>query len=93
MDIANLCKHILDFLPRLFYTTKNVGNNKMNEIFRTRLKYHMQVNRYRLVDVAKGIGVSRQCVQNWRCGRNNPSLNRLEEVATFLNVLPQDLIT
>lgn len=64
----------------------------MNEIFKIRLRYHMTTNRYRLRDLAEGVGVSTQCVQMWREGQCMPSINRLGKIAAFLNVRPSDLI-
>ncbi len=65
----------------------------MNDIFKIRLRYHMTTNRYRLKDLAEGVGVSVQCVQMWRGGQSMPSINRLGKIAKFLNVQLADLIT
>ena len=65
----------------------------VRQIFRERLAYHMRVQRYRLADIAGNLGVTTQSVQNWTCGRTMPSLVRVEQLATFLCVPVNDLIT
>lgn len=62
---------------------KNIlGRIIMYEIFESLLK----ANKCRAVDVAKATGISQTVFSEWKKGKSNPKIDKLQKIADFFGV-------
>lgn len=65
---------------------------EINEIFAQNLRSIMEEKRYRQIDIANGIGVSKQIVSAWASGQYMPRMKMLDKLCTFLGCNRSDLL-
>ena len=65
---------------------------EINEIFSQNLRAVMDEKRYRQIDIANGIDVSKQIVSAWMNGTRMPRMRMLDKLCAFLGCNRSDLL-
>lgn len=63
----------------------------LNEIIMDRLKAARKNQELTQAELAKLVGLNRNAVSFYECGRNSPTLDTIEDIMTALGITPKEL--
>lgn len=69
-----------------------MSENECKKIFAKNLRYYMQINDKKQVDLINDLKYSSSTVSNWCTGQKIPRMDKIEQLAKYLGINKSDLI-